>query len=101
MLDLDIKGFFDSIDHALLMKAIWHHTKCRVTLLDIERWLRAPVSLADGTMQQRDAGMPQDGVISPLLANMFLHYVFDEWMRRNYSGVPFERGRAEIASRSL
>ncbi|MGF6267006.1 RNA-directed DNA polymerase [Paraburkholderia youngii] len=91
VLDLDIKGFFDSIDHALLMKAIRHHTKCRVTLLYIERWLRAPVGLADGTTQPRDAGTPQGGVISPLLANLFLHYVFDEWMRRTYPGVPFER----------
>jgi len=77
VLDLDIKGFFDSIDHALLMKAIRHHTKCRATLLYVERWLRAPVSLADGATQQRDAGTPQGGVISPLLANLFLHYVFD------------------------
>ena len=77
VLDLDIKGFFDSIDQALLMKAVRHHTKCRATLLYIERWLRAPVSLADGDALQREAGTPQGGVISPLLANLFLHYVFD------------------------
>ena len=91
VLDLDIKGFFDSIDHALLMKALRHHTKCRATLLYVERWLRAPVRLADGETLQREAGTPQGGVISPLLANLFLHYVFDEWMRRNHPGVPFER----------
>jgi group II intron reverse transcriptase/maturase len=91
VLDLDIKGFFDTIDHALLMKAVRRHTNCRWMLLYIERWLVAPVSLADGTVLQRVQGTPQGGVISPLLANLFLHYVFDEWMRRNYPGVPFER----------
>jgi len=91
VLDLDIKGFFDSIDHSLLIKAVKHHTKCRWMLLYIDRWLRAPASLADGSLQQRDAGTPQGGVISPLLANLFLHYVFDEWMRRTHPGVPFER----------
>lgn len=91
VLDLDIKGFFDSIDHTLLMKAMRRHTKCRMTLLYIERWLQAPVRLADGTMQPRNSGVPQGGVISPLAANLFLHYVFDEWMHRNHPNVPFER----------
>jgi len=91
VLDLDIKGFFDTIDHALLMKALWRHTDCKWMLLYIERWLQAPVCVADGSVLQRTQGTPQGGVISPLLANLFLHYVFDQWMRRNYPGVPFER----------
>jgi group II intron reverse transcriptase/maturase len=91
VLDLDIKGFFDTIDHALLMRAVRRHTQCRWMLLYIERWLAAPVSLADGTLLQRERGTPQGGVASPLLANLFLHYVFDEWMRRQHSDVPFER----------
>lgn len=91
VLDLDIKGFFDSIDHDLLLKAIRHHTPCKVTLLYIERWLCAPIKLEGGRLQPRHAGTPQGGVISPLLANLFLHYVFDEWRRRNNPGIPFER----------
>lgn len=91
VLDVDIKGFFDNIDHALLMKAVRRHTQCRWMLLYIERWLKAPVRMTDGTLVQRDKGTPQGGVISPLLANLFLHYGFDEWMRRTYPGVPFER----------
>ena len=91
VLDLDIKGFFDNIDHELLMRAVWKHTKCKWVLLYIERWLSAPVQLADGQMLQRDEGVPQGGVISPLLANLFLHYALDEWMGRGFPAVPFER----------
>jgi RNA-directed DNA polymerase len=90
-LDIDIKSFFDNIDHELLMKAVRRHTECRWMLLYIERWLKAPVQMTDGTLVQRDKGTPQGGVISPLLANLFLHYGFDEWMRRTYPGTPFER----------
>ena len=91
VLDLDIKGFFDNIDHELLMRAVRKHTKCRWVVLYIERWLTALVRLADGQMLQRDKGVPQGGVISPLLANLFLHYAFDKWMEREFSIVPFER----------
>ena len=91
VLDLDIKGFFDNIDHELLMRAVRKHTKCRWMLLYIERWLRAPVQLVDGQMLQRDKGVPQGGVISPLLANLFLHYALDKWMEREFPTVPFER----------
>src|ERR1017187_10186943 len=79
VLDLDIKGFFDNIDHALLMRAVRRHTQCRWMLLYIERWLKAPVRMTDGTLVQPDKGTPQGGVVSPLLANLFLHYGFDEW----------------------
>jgi len=91
VLDLDIKGFFDNIDHELLMRAVHRHTKCKWILLYIERWLKAPVQLPDGSMQQSHRGTPQGGVASPLLANLFLHYAFDVWMQRNCSYIPFER----------
>jgi RNA-directed DNA polymerase len=91
VVDLDIKGFFDSIDHEFLMRAIRCHTKERWVLLYLERWLKAPVQLLDGSLQERLMGTPQGGVISPLLANLFLHYAFDTWMRRTYPSIPFER----------
>jgi group II intron reverse transcriptase/maturase len=91
VLDLDIKAFFDSIDSDLLMRAVRKHTDCRWVLLYIERWLRAPMQMEDGSLIIRKRGTPQGGVISPLLANLFLHYAFDVWMRRNYPDVAFER----------
>jgi len=91
VVDLDIKGFFDTLDHDLLMRAVCHHTEEPWVRLYIERWLRAPVQLPDGSLQVRDQGTPQGGVASPLLANLFLHYAFDAWMQRNYPQVPFER----------
>lgn len=91
VLDVDIKGFFDNIDHTLLMKAVRKHTDCKWIVLYIERWLTAPVLLPDGTLQARDKGTPQGGVISPLLANLFLHYTFDTWMTRHFSVIGFER----------
>ena len=91
IVDLDIKGFFDNIDHGLLMHAVRKHTDSPWMLLYIERWLKAPVELEDGALAQRDRGTPQGGVISPLLANIFLHHVFDQWMAREFPGCPFER----------
>ena len=91
VVDLDIKGFFDNLDHELMMKALRKHTESKWILLYIERWLKAPALNADGTLTQRTRGTPQGGVISPLIANLFLHYTFDEWMRRNYPQNPFER----------
>ena len=91
VLDVDIKGFFDNIDHELLMKAVRKHTECRWVVLYIERWLTAPVQLPDGTLQARDKGTPQGGVASPLLANLFLHYAFDAWMERKFPTIGFER----------
>jgi group II intron reverse transcriptase/maturase len=91
VLDLDIKAFFETIDHGLLMRAIRRHTTCAWVLLYIERWLRAPAQLADGSLIERTSGTPQGGVVSPLLANLYLHYAFDLWMAREHRGVPFER----------
>jgi group II intron reverse transcriptase/maturase len=90
-LDLDIKSFFDTIDHELLKGAVRKHTGNRWVLLYIQRWLEAPVQLQDGSLEERTKGTPQGSVISPLLANLFLHYAFDKWMQRNYSSIPFER----------
>ena len=91
VLDLDIKSFFEEIDRGLLMRAVRKHTQCPWVLLYIERWLRAPVQMADGSLIGRDRGTPQGGVVSPLLANLFLHYAFDMWMRRTCPDIPFER----------
>ena len=91
VLDLDIKGFFDNIDHELLMRAVRRHTDCTWVLLYIERWLKAPVSMPEGALIQREKGTPQGSVISPLLANLFLHYAFDRWMQKHYPGIRFER----------
>jgi RNA-directed DNA polymerase len=91
VLEFDIKGLFDNIDHDLLMRAVRKHTDCKWMLLYIERWLRAPFQGEEGIGAERTKGTPQGGVISPLLANLFLHYVFDKWMERNYPQVPFCR----------
>src|SRR5580765_6066476 len=91
VLDLDIKGFFDSIDWGLMLAAVHRHTDCAWVLLYIERWLKAPVQMEDGSVVPRTAGTPQGGVISPLLANLLLHYAFDKWMARTYPHIPFER----------
>jgi len=91
VLDLDVKGYFDSIDWELVLKAVRHHTDCPWVLLYIKRWLKVPVQMEDGSIEPRTAGTPQGGVISPVLANLFLHHAFDAWMARNYPHIPFER----------
>jgi RNA-directed DNA polymerase len=91
VLEFDIKGLFDNIDHDLLMRAVRKHTDCKWMFLYIERWLKAPFQGEEGVEVERTKGTPQGGVISPLLANLFLHYVFDKWMERNYPQVPFCR----------
>ena len=91
VLDLDLKSFFDSLDHSLVLKAVAHHTNLRWILLYVERWLKAPLQLEDGTLRQRDRGSPQGSAISPVLANIFLHYALDMWLGREFPDVPFER----------
>jgi len=91
VIDLDIKGFFDALVHDLVERAVAHHTDSPWVRLYIARWLRAPVQKPDGTLEQRTRGTPQGGVVSPLLANLFLHYAFDHWMQRTFPSVPFER----------
>lgn len=87
VLEFDIKGLFDNIDHELLMKAVHKHTSCKWTILYIKRWLTAEIKMPDGKFLKRDRGTPQGGVISPILANLFLHYTFDAWMSLKYSDV--------------
>lgn len=91
VIDLDIKAFFDSLDHELMERAVAHHTDSPWVRLYIARWLRASMQKPDGTLEQRNRGTPQGGVISPLLANLFLHYAFDLWMRRMFPSICFER----------
>jgi RNA-directed DNA polymerase len=91
VLDLDVKAYFDSIDWELMLKAVRHHTNCPWVVLYIDRWLKAPVQLEDGSVVLRTSGTPQGGVVSPVLANLFLHYAFDMWMKRTYPHIPFER----------
>jgi len=91
VIDVDIKGFFDAIDHELLLKAVDFHKPEAWVRLYIERWLKAPAINDKDEKIERTVGTPQGGVISPLLANLFLHYVFDTWMMRNYSENPFAR----------
>ena len=91
VIDLDIKGFFDNLDWNLVMRAVRHHTDVPWILLYVERWLRAPLQHADGRLEERTKGSPQGSVISPLLSNLFMHYAFDEWLRRNYPSVQFAR----------
>ena len=91
IVDLDIKGFFDNIPQDLLIRAVKKHAKEPWMVLYIQRWLKAPVQEEDGQLVPREKGTPQGGVISPLLANLFLHYAFDRWMATQYRQVPFER----------
>jgi RNA-directed DNA polymerase len=91
VLDLDIKGFFDNIDHELMMRAVRSHTDSAWMLLYVERWLKASVQMPDGSVVTPDKGTPQGGVISPLLANLYLHYAFDRWMRKHWPHIAFER----------
>jgi RNA-directed DNA polymerase len=91
ILDLDIKGFFDNIRHDLLLRAVTQHAQDRWVVLYIERWLKAPMQEADGQVIPREKGTPQGGVVSPVLANLFLHYALDRWLAKHHSEVVFER----------
>ena len=91
VIDLDIQGFFDNLDHDLVLRAVAHHTDQRWILLYVQRWLTAPLQRQDGSLLARDRGSPQGSAISPLLANLFMHYAFDAWMAREFPAVQFER----------
>jgi RNA-directed DNA polymerase len=91
VVEFDIKGLFDNIDHELLMKAVRKHCDIPWAILYIERWLKAPMQMPDGSMQERTKGTPQGGVISPILANLFLHYAFDKWVSKHMEGIEFCR----------
>src|SRR5215472_2024501 len=98
VLDLDIRAFFDSVPHSLLLKAVAHHASERWVLLYISRWLKAPMQMPDGTIIAREKGTPQGSPISPILANLFMHYAFDTWMDREFPGCPFERYADDIVA---
>lgn len=91
VLEYDIKGLFDNLDHSLLMKAVRHHVQEKWIILYIERWIKAPMVMADGVETSRESGTPQGGVISPLLSNLFLHYAIDGWMRRTLPHISWCR----------
>ena len=91
VLEYDIIGLFDNLDHELLRKAVRKHTDNQWVILYIERWLKAPIQLPDGTLKERDKGVPQGGVISPVLSNLFMHYVFDIWMMKKHPTIPWCR----------
>jgi len=91
VLEFDVKGLFDNIDHGLLLRAVRKHVQCKWALLYIERWLKAPMELEDGTRVERTRGTPQGGVVSPILSNLFMHYTFDLWMARTFPELPWCR----------
>lgn len=92
VLDMDIKSYFDEVDHELLLKAVDRHVEEKWVKMYLLRWLETPVQQSDGTLiQKQGKGTPQGGVISPLLANLFLHYVLDKWIEKHYPGVAFVR----------
>jgi len=91
VIELDVKGLFDNIDHELLMRVVRRHVEEPWICMYVESWLKAPFVLKNGEVIERNSGTPQGGVISPVLANMFLHYVFDMWMKRNFPQALFER----------
>ena len=96
VLDVDIKGFFDNISHSIMIELVGQHTKERWVLMYVERWLQAGVEQEDGSITARIKGTPQGGVVSPLLANIYLHHAFDKWMDETHSHCPFERYADDI-----
>ena len=91
VVEFDIKAAFDQIDHGLLVKAVRSHISEGWILLYIERWLTAPFETAEGEQSPRSRGVPQGGVVSPILMNLFMHYTFDAWMKRTNPSCPFAR----------
>jgi RNA-directed DNA polymerase len=96
VIDLDVERFFDSVPWELVVKAVATHSTDPWVLLYVTRWLAAPLQLPNGPLQQRDRGTPQGSAISPVLANLFLHYAFDAWMAREHPTVQFERYADDI-----
>ena len=91
VVDLDIEKFFDSLDHDLVVKTVEANTDQKWVLLYVKRWLKAPLQMPDGTLRERDRGTPQGSAVSPVLANLFLHYAMDSWLEREFPAVEFER----------
>jgi RNA-directed DNA polymerase len=92
VIDMDIQKFFDEIDHELMLKAVTHVLEEKWVKMYVERWLKMPIKKKDGTLEQRNGkGTPQGGVISPLLANLYLHFTLDVWLDKHYPDVSFVR----------
>jgi group II intron reverse transcriptase/maturase len=91
IIDLDVQKFFDTVPWDLVVRAVQAVTDCPWVLLYVKRWLSAPLQRPDGILVERDKGTPQGSAVSPVLANLFMHYAFDSWMARNFPGCPFER----------
>lgn len=96
VIDMDIKSFFDEVSHELLLKAVERHVPEKWIMMYIKRWLQAPVQSQEGLVHKAGKGTPQGGVISPLLANLFLHYVLDKWMAKEFPTVTFVRYADDI-----
>ena len=91
VLRLDIESFFDSVDHDLMVKAVEANTDAAWVVLYVKRWLVAPMATAEGALVARDRGTPQGSAVSPILANLFLHYALDAWLLREFPAITFER----------
>lgn len=91
VLDLDVAKFFDSVDHDLMVKAVEANTDQKWVVLYVKRWLKAPIRMPDGRVVERDRGTPQGSAVSPVLANLYMHYAFDTWLEREWPTVQFER----------
>jgi group II intron reverse transcriptase/maturase len=91
VVDFDIKGLFDNIRHDYLIEMVKRHTEEQWIVLYVERWLKTPFKMQNGAIVERTAGTPQGGVISPVLANLFMHYVFDDFMNKEFPNVPWTR----------
>ena len=96
VIDVDIKGFFDNISHEIMLRLLQQHTQEKWVMMYVERWLKAGIEQEDGSIAERTKGTPQGGVISPLLANLYLHYGFDKWMEGENPETPFERYADDI-----
>lgn len=96
VIDMDIKGFFDNLDHNLVIKALCKHTQSKWIVMYVRRWLEAPIQDGPVISAKREKGTPQGGVISPFLANLFMHYAFDSWMAREFPNILFERYADDI-----
>jgi RNA-directed DNA polymerase len=91
VIDLDVRKFFDSVPWDLVVRAVEAHTDARWVVLYVKRWLAASVQQPDGILLERKRGTPQGSSVSPVLANLFMHYAFDRWLAREFPAVPFER----------
>jgi RNA-directed DNA polymerase len=101
VLDLDVQKFFDSVDHDLMVKAVEVNTDRKWVVLYVKRWLKAPIRMPDGRVVERDRGTPQGSAVSPVLANLFMHYAFDSWVEREFPTVAFERYADDGVPRTL